>query len=94
MALFKPDRVARGLNVSQPFWEQVDDFLYVIKNIIDEFSLMVRKEHSQSLRMSIVNLITAFVHYRDIVMGLIHDRVTSADDFKWQVQFKAAFKDF
>ena len=37
-------------------------------------------------------LLTEYVHFRDILTGLMRDRVFKQDDFKWQVQFKFELK--
>jgi hypothetical protein len=81
------------LNFDQSLQEQMDDYLYEIKNILDEFTLMVRKHQARLHRVSTINLITAIVHYRDIMEQLIRERISDCDSFTWQMQFKFRFKD-
>lgn len=49
---------------------------------------MVRKRLKNSVRQSTVALLTGYVHFRDILNGLMRDKVFKVDEFKWQMQFK------
>jgi hypothetical protein len=53
---------------------------------------MVRKKLPNYTRKSAEALLTGYVHFRDIMHGLIKERVFKQDDFKWQVQFKFELK--
>ena len=46
---------------------------------------MVRKKLPNYTRKSAEALLTGYVHFRDILFGLIKDRVFKQDDFKWQI---------
>jgi dynein heavy chain len=53
---------------------------------------MVRKRLANHTRKATEALLTGYVHFRDILYGLMKDRVYKQDDFKWQVQFKFELK--
>ncbi len=44
---------------------------------------MVRKKLKAHVRMSTVALLTVYVHFRDVLAQLMHEKVYKADDFKW-----------
>ena len=41
-----------------------------------------------NVRKAAVGLLTGYVHQREILLGLIKDKVYSHEEFKWQMQFK------
>jgi len=49
---------------------------------------MVRQKQRPNVRQATVALLTGYVHFRDILNGLIRDRVYKVEEFKWQMQFK------
>lgn len=60
-----------------------------LKKSIDQLSElcdMVRSELTSLERKSLVALITIDVHNRDIVEALVHEKVSSLNDFSWQMQ--------
>jgi dynein heavy chain len=59
-----------------------------IASSIIEFTSMVKKRLKSHVRQSTVALLTGYVHFRDILNGLMRDKVYRADEFKWQMQFK------
>ena len=63
-----------------------------IANTIMLFTGMVRKKLKGNVRAATVALLTGYVHFRDILNGLVRDRVYKADEFKWQMQFKFDMK--
>jgi len=68
--------------------DQMDKMYQDIANQIISFTGMVRKRLKPSVRQSTVSLLTGYVHFRDILNGLMRDRVFKSDEFKWQMQFK------
>jgi hypothetical protein len=61
-------------------------------NTVIKLTGMVRKRLKPHIRLSTVGLLTGYVNFRDILNGLIRDKVFKADDFKWQMQFKFEIK--
>jgi dynein heavy chain len=53
---------------------------------------MVRKKLKNNVRAATVALLTGYVHFRDILNGLMKDKVYRAEEFKWQMQFKFEMK--
>ena len=70
----------------------MDKMLREITNMILLFTSMVRKKLAGHMRLSTVALLTGYVHFRDILNGLMRDRVYKAEEFKWQMQFKFEMK--
>jgi dynein heavy chain len=59
---------------------------------IQSYSKMVNKSfalENKTMRKIISNLITHYVHYKDICVNLVKDDVQSIDDFTWQQQLRA-----
>ena len=54
-----------------PFFEIMEEYLYEIKNIIDEFTQMIKKRLVYVERISVINLIIALVYQRDTIDSLI-----------------------
>jgi hypothetical protein len=46
---------------------------------------MVRKKLKNNVRAATVALLTGYVHFRDILNGLMRDKVYRAEEFKWQM---------
>jgi len=63
----------------------MDKMYQDIANTIISFTGMVRKRLDNAIRQSTVALLTGYVHFRDILNGLMRDRVYKMDDFKWQM---------
>jgi dynein heavy chain, axonemal len=59
----------------------------ILKQLTELTSLIGGKLHPVK-RKVLISLITADVHNRDIVKGLIEDRVDSVDNFEWQKQLR------
>jgi dynein heavy chain len=53
---------------------------------------MIRQKLTKTERASAINLITAFVYFREVLTGLVKENVSSNDDFNWQMLFKFRFK--
>lgn len=49
------------------------------------FTSMVRKKIKSNVRAATVALLTGYVHFRDILNGLMRDKVYRAEEFKWQM---------
>ena len=56
-----------------------------IADIVLQLTGMVRKKLKKHVRQSTVALLTGYVHYRDILKGLMQDKVYKVDEFKWQM---------
>jgi hypothetical protein len=54
---------------------------------------LVRGSLQKNVRSSTVAVLTGYVYFRDSLSVLLKDHVESAEDFKWQMQFKFSFKD-
>ena len=80
------------VNKTKPAVEQFDKLLTEIQTQILQYTSMVRKKLPNYTRKSAEALLTGYVHFRDIMHGLIKERVFKQDDFKWQVQFKFELK--
>lgn len=68
--------------------EQMEKMYKEIADTIILYTGMVRKKLKGNVRAATVALLTGYVHFRDIVNGLVRDRVYKAGEFKWQMQFK------
>lgn len=88
MRLKRRFRVHKGKTA--PF--QFNKAAQEINTTIIAFTAMVRKRLKNNVRASTVALLTVYVHFRDILNGLLRDRVYKADEFKWQMQFKFDMK--
>lgn len=68
--------------------EQMERVKYDIAQTILSFTQMVRQKQRLHVRHATVALLTGYVHFRDILLGLMKDRVYKVEEFKWQMQFK------
>jgi hypothetical protein len=79
------------LNFDLSYMDQMEDYLYEIKNILEEFLLMVRAHQTPLNRVSTINLIIALVNVRDIFETLLKNQLTDPGSFTWQIQIKLRF---
>jgi hypothetical protein len=63
----------------------MSDMYQAIADNVLQFTGMVKKKLKKHVRQSTVALLTGYVHYRDILKGLMQDRVYKVDEFKWQM---------
>mmetsp|Transcript_42572 Transcript_42572/g.65307 ORF Transcript_42572/g.65307 Transcript_42572/m.65307 type:complete len:90 (+) Transcript_42572:993-1262(+) len=63
--------------------EQMDKLNQEISAKVLLFTSMVRNKLQEHTRGATVGLLTGYVYFRDIVAGLVKDRVYRADEFKW-----------
>ena len=80
------------MNRKKPGTEQFDKMNKEIANMIIFFTGMVRRRLKPYIRFATIGLLTSYVYFRDILNGLIRNKVFKADDFKWQMQFKFEMK--
>lgn len=76
------------VNKTKPAPEQMEKMYQEIANTILLYTGMVRKKLKGNVRAATVALLTGYVHFRDILDGLVRDRVQRVEEFKWQMQFK------
>lgn len=77
-------RVNRHRSVSR----SINDLQLEIAGTILEFTEMVRKKLTGPVRQSTVALLTKYVHFRDILNGLLKHNVQGREEFRWQIQFR------
>ena len=80
------------VNKTKPAPEQMEKMYQEIANTILLYTGMVRKKLKGNVRAATVALLTGYVHFRDILDGLVRDRVQRVEEFKWQMQFKFELK--
>ena len=73
------------VNKSSPPGEQMGRLQQEIADTIMLFTSMVRKRLKRHVRLSIVALLSGYVHFRDILHQLLKEKVQKEEEFLWQM---------
>lgn len=65
--------------------EQLEKLQKEIDENIIKFTQIVKKKLKSNVRAAVIALITAYVHYRDVNVELIREKVFKTENFKWQM---------
>ena len=89
-ALEKVLRLKRRFRIvkTKPSYELFEKVFIDVEETIIAFTQMVRKKLNSNVRGAATALLTCYVHFRDIINGLIKSKVCRPDEFKWQMQMK------